>query len=521
MEKVDIRLDKLVLRNYKGFYTGDDENGVEITFDENLTVLIGNNGSGKSAVLDAIALFLGKLRSEITNVGETASVYPFPMASNEKKNKDVNNEKEEADIDGLFSLEPILITDYIYDKKIETVRVPKRDREGNQMFDYEGNLIEIERQEVKSYEIEIEREPKIGFSIYMKKEDSPSKMAVNKWENHSIEKEERIPEDEDDRKTLAVFLQQQIHDSFIQGEFKYLDKSLPVLAYYGANAINTDTSGELEEVENSVFDTYSDALDAKKFSFKQFFAWFDYQQKREAQGIWDTEAGKDEITQSQTKFIENAIEEILNDKDVEYKNLRVDWSVYPIEMILTKENKKTKKESKLSFSQLSSGERTLIALVADLTRRLCLANPNSENPLKGNGIVLIDEIDVHLHPKWQQKVVMKLQEVFPNVQFVVTTHSPLVLNNIYSKHIRSIENGKIYGVSDTFGHDDADDMLRIMGVKSDTREKIKEIHRLLRENKIEEAKAIRTGITTEGTFAPLLEIDLFIKRKERISHETY
>jgi predicted ATP-binding protein involved in virulence len=483
MEKVDIRLDKLVLRNYKGFYTGDDENGVEITFDKNLTVLIGDNGSGKSAVLDAIALFLGKLRSEITNVGETASVYPFPMASNEKKNKDVNNETQSSKLDAFFNLQPQLIW-------------------------------ENENEDVK-------RIPKIGFTIEMLKAQSPSKIDDSKWYDHSKIGIEEFDNNTNDKKTLDYFLQDNIHDPLSTGEFKDLDKSVPVLVFYGANSINTDTSGELDEVENSVFDTYSDALDAKKFSFKQFFAWFDYQQKREAQGIWDTEAGKDEITQSQTKFIENAIEEILNDKDVEYKNLRVDWSVYPIEMILTKENKKTKKESKLSFSQLSSGERTLIALVADLTRRLCLANPNSENPLKGNGIVLIDEIDVHLHPKWQQKVVMKLQEVFPNVQFVVTTHSPLVLNNIYSKHIRSIENGKVYGVSDTFGHDDADDMLRIMGVKSDTREKIKEIHRLLRKNKIEEAKAIRTGITTEGTFAPLLEIDLFIKRKERVLHETH
>ena len=63
MEKIDIRLDKLVLRNYKGFYTGEDEKGVEITFDKNLTVFIGDNGSGKSSVLDAISLFLVKLRA--------------------------------------------------------------------------------------------------------------------------------------------------------------------------------------------------------------------------------------------------------------------------------------------------------------------------------------------------------------------------------------------------------------------------------------------------------------------------
>jgi predicted ATP-binding protein involved in virulence len=404
MEKVDIRLDKLVLRNYKGFYTGDDENGVEITFDENLTVLIGDNGSGKSAVLDAIALFLGKLRSEITNVGETASVYPFPMASNEKKNKDVNNETQSSKLDAFFNLQPQLIW-------------------------------ENENEDVK-------RIPKIGFTIEMLKAQSPSKIDDSKWYDHSKIGIEEFDNNTNDKKTLDYFLQDNIHDPLSTGEFKDLDKSVPVLVFYGANSINTDTSGELDEVENTVFDTYGDALDANKFSFKQFFVWFDYQQKREAQSIWDTEAEKDNITQSQIKFVADAIKDMLNDNTTEYKNLRVDWSRYPIEMVLTKKNKKTEIENKLLFSQLSSGERTLIALIADLTRRLCLANPNAKNPLDGNGIVLIDEIDVHLHPKWQQKVVTKLREVFPNIQFVVTTHSPLVVTNLPD------ENFKVYRLRD-------------------------------------------------------------------------
>jgi hypothetical protein len=72
----------------------------------------------------------------------------------------------------------------------------------------------------------------------------------------------------------------------------------------------------------------------------------------------------------------------------------------------------------------------------------------------------------------------------------------------------------VHGASDTFGHDDADYILRVMGVKSETREKIKTIHRLLKQGKITEAKSLRNTIETEGDFSPLLEIDLFIKRKE-------
>ncbi|WP_164672451.1 AAA family ATPase, partial [Vibrio cholerae] len=59
-------------------------------------------------------------------------------------------------------------------------------------------------------------------------------------------------------------------------------------------------------------------------------------------------------------------------------------------------------------------------------------NPSLENPLNGYGIVLIDEIDLHLHPKWQQTIVQKLENTFPNIQFILSTHSPLVLTTVTS-----------------------------------------------------------------------------------------
>ncbi len=101
----------------------------------------------------------------------------------------------------------------------------------------------------------------------------------------------------------------------------------------------------------------------------------------------------------------------------------------PLRMEVRKNNKV------MTINQLSDGEKCLIALVGDLARRMAIANPMKENPLEGNGIVLIDEIDLHLHPKWQRTVVSKLTEVFPNCQFIISTHSPHVINHVRPENI--------------------------------------------------------------------------------------
>lgn len=100
----------------------------------------------------------------------------------------------------------------------------------------------------------------------------------------------------------------------------------------------------------------------------------------------------------------------------------------------------------LFLEQLSDGERGLIALVFDLTRRLAVANPNLENPIaEGEALVLIDEIELHLHPKWQRDVLQRLQDTFTACQFVVTTHSPLVLGEVPARCVRFLEflDGKV------------------------------------------------------------------------------
>jgi hypothetical protein len=66
-------------------------------------------------------------------------------------------------------------------------------------------------------------------------------------------------------------------------------------------------------------------------------------------------------------------------------------------------------------------------MVADLAARMAEANPKMNDPLNTSGIVLIDEVDLHLHPRWQREILIKLTKVFPNLQFIVSTHSPVIV----------------------------------------------------------------------------------------------
>ncbi|MEN8219173.1 MAG: AAA family ATPase [Pseudomonadota bacterium] len=95
----------------------------------------------------------------------------------------------------------------------------------------------------------------------------------------------------------------------------------------------------------------------------------------------------------------------------------------------------------LSVHQLSDGLRNMVAMVADIAYRAVLLNPhlNEKAAIQTPGIVLIDEVDMHLHPRWQQTVVADLSKAFPNIQFIVTTHSPQVLSTVLPESICQLD----------------------------------------------------------------------------------
>ena len=216
--------------------------------------------------------------------------------------------------------------------------------------------------------------------------------------------------------------------------------SIPVLAYYPCHfiRIEPEMSDEEERSYTGIMSVYDNALTGRNFSFESFLKWFDRQQKIELQ-----QKKPNPILSS----VKQAVLAILNDPEQPiFTSLEMEWGEQTDRLLIKKGS------DSLNVLQLSSGEKSLVGLVADLARRLAIANPHSSSPLfEGSGIVLIDEIDLHLHPRWQRRVVPKLLEIFPKVQFVVTTHSPVILTEIASKHIRILDEGQVYGAEESLG----------------------------------------------------------------------
>jgi predicted ATP-binding protein involved in virulence len=108
----------------------------------------------------------------------------------------------------------------------------------------------------------------------------------------------------------------------------------------------------------------------------------------------------------------------------------------------------------VAVRHLSDGERGTLALVLDLTRRLGQANPTMVDPAaEAEAVVLIDEIDLHLHPKWQRQIGRNLTTAFPRCQFIATTHSPQVIGEVEHDRIQIIASGQVYSPTHSFGVD--------------------------------------------------------------------
>lgn len=134
-----------------------------------------------------------------------------------------------------------------------------------------------------------------------------------------------------------------------------------------------------------------------------------------------------------------------------------------------------KNDIPLTIYQLSDGERGILAVAVDIARRLVLANPVSKNPIKsGDGVVLIDELDLHLHPKWQRSVVANLIRTFPQLQFIDTTHSPQIIGEVKPEFITIIDNGT-YRPAVSYGVDSG----RILEEILDTPVRTKAVNQIL------------------------------------------
>ena len=205
---------------------------------------------------------------------------------------------------------------------------------------------------------------------------------------------------------------------------KEYEVQLPVFAFYGVErasvsyARTVDDRG-LKDFFTSRFNTYKDPLGAGgkvEFFLGRYVQLFN---------LAESVGG---VFKVKLQLVNQAIEDT-----VPYiKCLGIDRSTGGSEVKLDNFG------SRINFSQLSQGQKTLAAMVGDLALRMLTLNPTMANPLHAKGIVLIDEIELHLHPRLQQAVLLSLAETFREVQFIVTTHSPHVLSTVDKQSIRML-----------------------------------------------------------------------------------
>nr|WP_244981325.1 AAA family ATPase [Cupriavidus alkaliphilus] len=172
------------------------------------------------------------------------------------------------------------------------------------------------------------------------------------------------------------------------------------------------------------------------------------------------------------------------------------------------------------FDNLSDGQRVAIALVADIARRMCLLNPHLGMDVAEdtNGVVLIDELDVHLHPKWQRMMVQGLARAFPRVQFIVSSHSPQVLSELKPEQIILLTTeGAIHPVA-SYGLDSSRVLEQIMGAParpSEVQRRLDELFLAIERNELEHGNAMLKQLKGTAPDLPeLAQAEALIKRKQ-------
>jgi predicted ATP-binding protein involved in virulence len=294
-------------------------------------------------------------------------------------------------------------------------------------------------------------------------------------------------------------------------EIKPDEANLPLPVYYHVNREFCDDIPQETLTAHSFrqLEAYDQALTGARISFKSFLKWFK-----------DLEDVENELRRDDTDHRDHELEAIrqaISSLLPGFWNLRVRRS--PLRMTVTKQ------EQELIIDQLSDGEKGLLAMAGDLARRLAIANPSLSDPLQGSGVVLIDEIELHLHPKWQREIIPALTRTFPNCQFIVTTHSPQVISQVKPEGIYILERTDAGIVAmrpeSSYGRDSnriLEDLMDTPERPQEIKESLLELFRLIAKGELDSARQLHQKIADEiGADEPeLVGASVSIRRREII-----
>jgi predicted ATP-binding protein involved in virulence len=353
-----LRLDRLNLKNFRCFDRSD------LDFHEKLTVLVAENGQGKTAVLDAIAIALGLFVDTVAATRHHGFYRTDVRLTRAQDGTMIANLPTAFDAQGQVAGQPVKWS-----------------------------------RELRKYSLRARSSTKDAEHL---------------------------------RKAAQGFRDNSGNSAI-----------LPLVAFYGTGRLWSEhrlTEGKRENALSGTgrFSAYTDCLTSFS-SFKGFLAW--YEQK--VNEIADPKF-KGELSHSLplVSAVNEAVRIVL--EPVGWRELG--WDSAQKALIVNHPV-----HGKLPLSLLSDGVRNMIALIADIAYRCATLNPyfSEKAAQQTPGILLIDEVDMHLHPRWQQMIVELLRKAFPSLQMVITTHSPHVLSTVDRQSIRvlRIVDGKI--VSET------------------------------------------------------------------------
>lgn len=232
--------------------------------------------------------------------------------------------------------------------------------------------------------------------------------------------------------------------------------NFPVIAYHGTGRLWAQhESPKYVTQKEGVEMGYKNALSPKSDS-KAFLSWYKTYED-------EVKTFKRPTDMLQLETFKTAITSLVKQwTNMAYSNLNEDL----IGSYTDKEGNK----QELAYSQLSDGYRNAIGMVADIAYRCIQLNPHLKEKAieESEGIVLIDEIDLHLHPNWQQNIVADLKRVFPKIQFIATTHSPFIVQSLDKKELINLDTPDQESTEDPFKKS-IEDIAEVMDVKHNPR----------------------------------------------------
>lgn len=285
---------------------------------------------------------------------------------------------------------------------------------------------------------------------------------------------------------------------------------LPVLAFYRSDRRwqGAGVSAEFAAQHRiSRFDGYINWFDAVA-DLRDFESWLIGKTLERMQNLLDAKPVSLDFD-DELAWVNSAIECAVP----KARNLRYDLRLQSL--LIDIDDQKT-----IPFNELSDGQRGIVALFADIARRMCILNPHMGKDVLKNtsGVVIIDELDIHLHPAWQRNIVPALKEAFPNIQFIAASHSPQIIGSLKPEEVIVLHNGDASHPRVTYGLDSSSVLEEVMGVtqrEPEIERLLTELFSTLEDNDLKKAKVQLEALKKKAPDLPeFAGAEALMRRKE-------